>query len=165
LLSSQNFRTSESYHQVNQNLQPALFGRSLQWNFRALVGSTPYSGLAELSNIVTSAALEVATTLVVDGGVAGYYKVTRDITGPIMDAEPGAKGFFVAPTIEDPQAQMVLINWTSVDVSTSGKVPSKSSSIAREAELTMIPYLGTPQRFREHAGLSGLYSGVGTVLC
>jgi hypothetical protein len=124
---------------MNQILQPALFGRSLQWNFRAQVGSTPYSGLAELSKIVTSAALEVATTLVVEGGVAGYYKVTRDITGPIMDGEPGANGFFVAPTIEDPQAQMVLINWTSVDVSTSGEISSKPRNIAREAELTLIP--------------------------
>ncbi|KAK5195066.1 hypothetical protein LTR96_002936 [Exophiala xenobiotica] len=115
LESSQRFFTSRSYYEFNQAIQPALFGRRIQWNQRAFIDSSDWSGLKNLNHAVTSPALEIAWTQVVEGGVAGYHEQTRNVTGPIMDKELGCGGYFVAPSIEDAHRLMVLINWKSVD--------------------------------------------------
>lgn len=55
-------------------------------------------------------------TKVVEGGVAGYYDQFRKVVVPILNEDPGCNGYFISPQIENPQNQILLINWKSVDV-------------------------------------------------
>ncbi|CAK7226988.1 hypothetical protein SEUCBS140593_006427 [Sporothrix eucalyptigena] len=64
---------------------------------------------------MSSPAIEVALTKVVEGGVAGHYeRSSAVVAGGILDAEPGCDGYFISPVIEDLQDQLLLIiNWKS----------------------------------------------------
>jgi hypothetical protein len=69
-----------------------------------------------LKSVLSSPAIEVALTKVVEGGVAGYYDQFRKVVVPILNEDPGCNGYFISPQIENPQNQILLINWKSVDV-------------------------------------------------
>jgi hypothetical protein len=69
-----------------------------------------------LRSILSSPAVEVALTKVVEGRVAGYYEQLEKVVSQILKDEPGCDGFFISPQIENPQDQILLINWKSVDV-------------------------------------------------
>lgn len=58
----------------------------------------------------------MALTKVVEGGVAGYYSQFNKVVSGVLDDEPGCDGYFISPLIENPQDQLLLINWKSVDV-------------------------------------------------
>jgi len=75
--------------------------------------------MTHLASIVNSPAVEVALTKVVEGGVLGYYEEFRKVVVPILDKDPGCDGHFISPLIENPQDQLLLINWKSVAVSKS----------------------------------------------
>lgn len=61
--------------------------------------------------------MEVALTKVVEGGVSGYYSQFNKVVTRVLDEEDGCKGYFISPLIENPEDQLLLINWDSVDVS------------------------------------------------
>ena len=111
------FFTSPAYKEFNTVVQPALNGRRVQWTQHALIGLSDLNDLAHFQSIIESAAIEVALTNVVEGGVAGYYEQFRKYVAPILDGDLGCNGYFISPQIENPQNQMLLINWKSVDVS------------------------------------------------
>jgi heme-degrading monooxygenase HmoA len=118
LESSHAFFTSAAYKEFNTKIQPALHGRKIKWNQHTLVGSSSaFNDKAQLKGILSSPAVEVALTKVVEGGAAGYYEQFEKVVGPILKEEPGCDGFFISPQIENPQDQILLINWKSVDVS------------------------------------------------
>lgn len=66
--------------------------------------------------MVKAPAIEIALTKVIEGRVSGYYDVFQSTIGPILDEEPGCNGWWVGPQIENPQHQILLENWKSVDV-------------------------------------------------
>jgi heme-degrading monooxygenase HmoA len=118
LESSHAFFTSAAYKEFNSKIQPALNGRKIKWNQHTLVGSSStLNDKSRLKSILSSPAVEVALTKVVEGGVAGYYEKFEKVVSPILKEEPGCDGFFISPQVENPQDQILLINWKSVDVS------------------------------------------------
>lgn len=92
-------------------------GRNITWQQHALLDTSALSDAAHLKATLASPAIEVALTKVVEGGVAGYYEQFSKVVVPILDADPGSDGYFISPLIENPQDQLLLINWKSVDVS------------------------------------------------
>ena len=67
--------------------------------------------------MVKAPAIEIALKKVIEGTISGYYDIFRSIIGPILDEEPGCNGWWVSPQMENPQLQILLENWKSVDVS------------------------------------------------
>lgn len=116
LAASHAFFTSKGYKDFNDAIQPAMNGRKIQWQQHALLDASSFSTRKSLDSILSSPAVEVAWTKVVEGGVYGYYEGFRKTVAPILDDEPGCDGYFISPQIENPQDQMLLINWKSVDV-------------------------------------------------
>lgn len=93
-------------------------GRLIDWQNHVLIGRSELDTLQRLkSTIVNSGAIEVALTKVVEGGVAGYYDRFRETIVPILENDEGCFGYFIDPLLENPQDQLLLINWASVDVS------------------------------------------------
>lgn len=88
----------------------------MEWQNHALLATTGLDDDAHLKKTLESPAIEVALTKVVEGGVAGYYSQFRKIVVPILEQDPGCDGHFIGPLIENPQDQLLLINWKSVDV-------------------------------------------------
>jgi hypothetical protein len=118
LASSHAFFTSPAYTEFHRVVQPAMNGRSIDWQNHVLVGTSELDTLQRLkSAIVDSGAIEVALTKVVEGGVAGYYERFRETVVPILENDDGCFGYFISPLLENPQDQPLLINWASVDVS------------------------------------------------
>jgi len=115
LAASHAFFTSSAYASFHGVLQPAMNGRNITWQQHALLDTSALSDAAHLKATLASPAIEVALTKVVEGGVAGYYEQFSKVVVPILDAEPGSDGHFISPLIENPQDQLLLINWTSVD--------------------------------------------------
>jgi hypothetical protein len=116
LASSHTFFTSPAYEEFHKVLQPAMNGRSIDWQCHAILNRGALDDVAHLKSILSSPAIEVAWTKVVEGGVAGYYKRFSEVVVPILNEEETCKGYFISPQIENPQDQMLLINWDSVDV-------------------------------------------------
>jgi hypothetical protein len=120
LASSHAFFTSPHYAEFHKVLQPAMNGRHITWQNHALINSPGLSnGLDDLKHLkatLESPAIEVALTKVVEGGVAGYYDRFRETVVPILNQDPGCDGHFISPLVENPQDQLLLINWKSVDV-------------------------------------------------
>lgn len=52
----------------------------------------------------------------VEGGVSGYYRAFRSTISRILDDDPGCDGWWISPQVENPQHQILMINWKSVDV-------------------------------------------------
>jgi hypothetical protein len=117
LAASHDFFTSSRYTNFHQVIQPALNGRKVVWQQHALVGECDLSDLAHLKAVIESPCIEIAFTKVVEGGVAGYYERFRGTVSKILDNDPGCDGWWISPLIENPQHQILLINWKSVDVS------------------------------------------------
>ncbi len=117
LASSHAFFTSPVYRQFHNDIQPALHGRSIHWQQHALVDTGDLDSLDRLKAMVKAPAIEVALTKVIEGRVSGYYDVFHSTIGPILDGEDGCGGWWVGPQIENPQHQILLENWKSVDVS------------------------------------------------
>jgi len=117
LASSHAFFTSPAYATFHKILQPAMNGRHITWQTHALLSD---SGLDDIEHLKATldnnpGAIEVALTKVVEGGVAGYYDQFRTVIVPILNKDPGCSGHFISPIIENPQDQLLLINWKSVD--------------------------------------------------
>lgn len=93
--------------------------RKIHWQQHALLDTSSISTRARLDGVLSSpdAAVEVAWTKVVEGGVHGYYEGFIQTVVPILECDAGCDGFFISPQVENPQDQMLLINWKSVDVS------------------------------------------------
>jgi hypothetical protein len=117
LAASHAFYTSPQYADFHKLIQPAMNGRRIDWQSHALLETTSIDDNTHLSRTLDSPAIEVALTKVVEGGVAGYYSQFRKIVVPILNNDPGCDGHFISPLIENPQDQLLLINWKSVDVS------------------------------------------------
>ncbi|KAL4810601.1 hypothetical protein BDV18DRAFT_155213 [Aspergillus unguis] len=115
LQASHAFFTSEDYGQFHKVIQPALNGRKVDWTAHALIDHSPLSDLQHLNMILSSPAMEVALTKVVEGGTAGYYSQFNKVVTGILDEEPGCDGYFISPLIENPEDQLLLINWKTVD--------------------------------------------------
>ncbi|KAJ9132413.1 hypothetical protein NKR23_g11228 [Pleurostoma richardsiae] len=115
LESSHSFFTSPSYAELHKLIQPAMNGRSINWTTHALLDHSRLSSYAQLASTLESPAIEVALTKVTEGGVAGYYSQFNKVVAGILDNEPGCNGYFISPLIEEPQDQLLLINWKSVD--------------------------------------------------
>ncbi|TVY40014.1 hypothetical protein LOCC1_G004737, partial [Lachnellula occidentalis] len=109
------FFTSPAYATFHKVLQPAMNGRHITWQNHALLTTSGIDDVAHLKATLNSPAIEVALTKVVEGGVAGYYENFRKVVVPILNEDPGCDGHFISPLIEDPQNQLLLINWKSVD--------------------------------------------------
>ncbi len=92
-------------------------GRHITWQYHTLISSSELDDLEHLKKTLSSPAIEVALTKVIEGGVAGYYEQFRKVVVPILNEDPGCDGHFISPLIENPQDQLLLINWKSVDVS------------------------------------------------
>lgn len=114
--SSHAFFTSAAYEEFHKLIQPALNGRKVSWASHALLDHSALSSQSHLSAILDSPAIEVALTKVVEGGVSGYYHHFNRVVTGVLDNEPGCDGFFISPIIENPEDQLLLINWKSVDV-------------------------------------------------
>jgi quinol monooxygenase YgiN len=119
LASSHAFILSSAYQQFSDAIQPALNGRHISWAQHGLIEQSDLSDLSHLKSIIEAPVIEVALTKVVEGHVAAYYKAFRTVVGPILDRDPGCDGWWISPQIENPQHQILLINWKSVDVSVS----------------------------------------------
>lgn len=117
LTASHAFFISPAYAKFHSLVQPALNGRKVHWQQHALVGQFNLSDKAHLLSIVESPCIEIAFTKVVEGGVAGYYEGFEKTVSKVLDEDPGCDGWWISPLIENPQHQMLLINWKSVDVS------------------------------------------------
>ncbi|KAF2768268.1 hypothetical protein EJ03DRAFT_337067 [Teratosphaeria nubilosa] len=115
LAASHAFFTSRAYHDFHQAIQPAMNGRHIEWQNHSILNRTGLDSSQHLSKVLKSPAIEVAWTKVVEGGVSGYYDRFRETVVPILNEDPGCDGHFISPTIENPQDQMLLINWKSVD--------------------------------------------------
>ncbi|VUC26545.1 unnamed protein product [Clonostachys rosea] len=115
LAASHEFFTSPSYADFHRSIQPAMNGRHVEWQNHALMGVSEQDTVRHLKSIVESPAIEVALTKVVEGGVAGYYSQFKKVVTGVLQDEPGCDGFFISPLIENPQNQLLLINWQSVD--------------------------------------------------
>jgi len=92
-------------------------GRHITWQNHALLSTSELDNVAHLKATLNSPAIEVALTKVVEGGVAGYYEQFRKVVVPILNEDQGCDGNFIGPLIENPQDQLLLINWKSVNVS------------------------------------------------
>jgi len=93
-------------------------GRHITWQNHVLLARSELDTVQQLrATIAKSGAIEVAVTKVVEGGVAGYYENFRQTVVPILDNDEGCYGHFISPLLENPQDQLLLINWASVDVS------------------------------------------------
>lgn len=117
LSASHSFFTSPAYKDFNTVLQPAMNGRHIDWQNHVILDRSELDNFAHLTATLKSPAIEVALTKVVEGGVAGYNDRFRQTVVPILDNDPGCDGHFISPLIENPQDQLLLINWKSVDVS------------------------------------------------
>ncbi|KAG4287326.1 hypothetical protein FPRO06_04978 [Fusarium proliferatum] len=115
LESSHSFFTSSEYAKFHSAIQPALNGRKVTWTSHALMDHSPLSDHPHLSDALKSPAMEVALTKVVEGGVSGYYYQFSKVVTRVLDEEDGCKGYFISPLIENPEDQLLLINWDSVD--------------------------------------------------
>jgi len=115
LAASHAFFTSSDYAKFHEVIQPAMNGRRIDWQNHALIDVTGLDDLKNLAKALESPAIEVALTKVVEGGVAGYYSQFHKVVVPILDEDPGCDGYFISPLIENPQDQLLLINWKSVD--------------------------------------------------
>jgi len=115
LAASHAFFASSDYTIFNRVIQPAMNGRRIEWLNHALIDATGLDDKAHLSRTLASPAIEVALTKVVDGRISGYYSQFRKIVEPILNDDPGCDGYFISPLIENPQDQLLLINWKSVD--------------------------------------------------
>lgn len=92
-------------------------GRKITWQNHAILDTTGLDDMGHLADVLKSPAIEVAWTKVVEGGVFGYYSQFNNIVVPILNNDPGCDGYFISPQVENPQDQVLLINWKSVDVS------------------------------------------------
>lgn len=117
LAASHDFFTSSRYTDFHAKIQPALNGRKVAWQQHALIGQWELSDAAHLKSIITSPCIEIALTKVVEGGVARYYQGFRETVSKVLDNDPGCDGWWISPVIENPQHQILLINWKSIDVS------------------------------------------------
>ena len=91
-------------------------GRRIKWQNHVLLEVSGLDDSTRLQKTLNSPAIEVALTKVVEGGVSGYYSQFKKVVVPILDQDPGCDGHFISPLIENPQNQLLLINWRSVDV-------------------------------------------------
>lgn len=117
LAASHAFFTSPGYADFHRLVQPALNGRNIHWQQHALVCQRDLSDAVHLKSVVNSPCVEIALTKVVEGGVAGYYDRFRETVSNVLDGDPGCDGWWISPSIENPQHQILLINWKSVAVS------------------------------------------------
>jgi len=117
LSASHAFFTSPRYADFHHLIQPALQGRRITWQQHALVGQWDLSDMAHFKSIIGSPCIEIALTKVIEGGVAGYYERFRHTVSKILDRDPGCEGWWISPLIENPQDQILLINWKSVQAS------------------------------------------------
>lgn len=117
LAASHTFFTSGAYGLFHKTIQPALNGRKVSWCTHALIDHSNLSDHQHLESILSSPALEVALTKVVEGGTAGYYSQFNKVVTGLLNEEPGCDGYWISPLIENPEDQLLLINWKSVDVS------------------------------------------------
>ncbi|KAK7897450.1 hypothetical protein LTR67_005339 [Exophiala xenobiotica] len=115
LEASHRFFTSSNYTEFHKVIQPAMNGRKITWQNHVTIQSQGLADEAHLSKTLQSPAIEVALTKVVEGGVQGYYSQFQKIVVPILDNDPGCDGHFISPLLENPQDQLLLINWKSVD--------------------------------------------------
>lgn len=117
------FFTSERYYEFNKLIQPAMNGRKIDWQNHAILDTTGLDDIKHLINTLNSPSIEVALTKVVEGGVNGYYNQFRKIVVDILNDDPGCDGYYISPKVENPQDQLLLINWKSVDVSSASLQP------------------------------------------
>ncbi|KAK7206981.1 hypothetical protein BZA70DRAFT_286362 [Myxozyma melibiosi] len=115
LEASQAFFLSPAYDQFTTTIQPALNGRKVDWQHHTLLDQSVVSDEEHFRSILTSPAIEVAWTKVVEGKVSGYYENFNRVVKGILEDEPGCDGFFISPQIQNLQDQILLINWKSVD--------------------------------------------------
>ncbi|KAK5721165.1 hypothetical protein LTR17_014806 [Elasticomyces elasticus] len=115
LAASHAFFTSGEYYDFHRAIQPAMNGRRIELQNHAVLGRTGLDSIHHLYRTLSSPAIEVAWTKVVEGGVSGYYSCFKETVVPILDQDPGCDGHFISPTIENSHDQMLLINWRSVD--------------------------------------------------
>jgi len=115
LEASHAFFTSSEYTEFHKDIQPAMNGRKIEWQNHASIKPQGLNDKAHLAKTLQSPAIEVALTKVVEGGVKGYYSQFQNIVVPILDNDPGCDGHFISPLLENPQNQLLLINWKSVD--------------------------------------------------
>ncbi|KAK6064908.1 hypothetical protein SCUP234_12817 [Seiridium cupressi] len=116
LAASHVFFTSPAYFQFHQAIQPAMNGRHIEWQNHALVNVTGEDTMSHLADTLHSPAIEVALTKVVEGGVAGYYNQFKAVVASVLQSEDGCDAYFISPLIENPENQLLLINWKSVDI-------------------------------------------------
>ena len=116
LESSQQFFTSAAYEEFWNTIQPALNGRKIHWTSHALIGVSATNDATRFKSIIGSPAIEVALTKVIEGGVSGYCDQFQRVVVPILNHEAGCEGYFISPQLENPQQQILLINWKSIDV-------------------------------------------------
>ncbi|KAL6406525.1 hypothetical protein AUP68_09322 [Ilyonectria robusta] len=119
LAASHAFFTGPAYAEFHKSVQPAMNGRHVEWQNHVLIDTSGEDTLEHLRNVLESPAIEVALTKVVEGGVSGYYSQFKKFVTGVLHNDPGCDGFFISPLIENPQNQLLLINWKSVDVSTA----------------------------------------------
>ena len=129
LASSHGFFTSPDYGEFHEVLQPAMNGRRIEWQNHALIDTTGLDDTGSISRTLQSPAIEVALTKVVEGGVAGYYSQFRKVVVPILNEDPGCDSHFISPLVENPQNQLLLINWKSIDVSSSVNTRKRSARL------------------------------------
>ena len=127
LAASHAFFTSSKYAEFHSLIQPAMNGRRIEWQNHALLETSGIDDSSHLSRTLNSPAIEVALTKVVEGGVAGYYSQFNKIVTPILNEDPGCDGHFISPLVENPQDQLLLINWKSVDVSSNRPTPPSTN--------------------------------------
>ncbi|KAH8654832.1 hypothetical protein BGZ61DRAFT_541264 [Ilyonectria robusta] len=115
LAASHAFFTGPAYAEFHKAVQPAMNGRHVEWQNHVLIDTSGEDTLEHLRNVLESPAIEVALTKVVEGGVSGYYSQFKKFVTGVLHNDPGCDGFFISPLIENPQNQLLLINWKSVD--------------------------------------------------
>ncbi|KAK5242122.1 hypothetical protein LTS06_011722, partial [Exophiala xenobiotica] len=115
LEASHEFFTSSNYTEFHKVIQLAMNGRKIMWQNHVTIQSQGLADKAHLSKTLQSPAIEVAPTKVVEGSVQGYYSQFLKIVVPILDNDPGCDGHFISPLLENPQDQLLLINWKSID--------------------------------------------------
>lgn len=121
-------------------------GRKIEWQNNVLLDSNGIDDKESLLRTLQSPSIEVALTKVVEGGVAGYYSQFRKIVVPILNDDPGCDGHFISPLVENPQDQLLLINWKSVDVS--------GRHVASRGHFThTYTHPGSSRGFREEANI------------
>lgn len=129
LASSHAFFASPAYRQFHNEVQPALNGRSIHWQQHAILGTSDLDSLDRLAAVVKAPAIEVALTKVIEGRVSGYYVVFRSTIGPVLDGKEGCGGWWIGPQMENPQHQILLESWRSVDVSSPTNICTQLSTI------------------------------------